>query len=69
MLRLLLADAFLDEPAGGDAGEEAVARLAGADEHDQVAAVERHVTLLLPEPKDQSEPLDVEVEFKGSIGR
>lgn len=28
-------------------------------------AVERHVTLLLPEPMDRSEPFDIEVEFKG----
>jgi len=34
----------------------------------KTAAVERHITLLLPEPKDRSEPLDVEVEFKGGVG-
>jgi mannose-6-phosphate isomerase-like protein (cupin superfamily) len=34
----------------------------------KTAAVERHITLLLPEPKDRSEPLDVEVEFKGAVG-
>jgi mannose-6-phosphate isomerase-like protein (cupin superfamily) len=34
----------------------------------KTASVERHITLLLPEPKDQSEPLDVEVEFKGGVG-
>lgn len=32
-------------------------------------AVERHITLLLPEPKDRSEPFDIEVEFKGGVGR
>lgn len=32
------------------------------------SAPERHMTVLLPEPPDRSEPWDVEVEFKGGVG-
>jgi mannose-6-phosphate isomerase-like protein (cupin superfamily) len=34
--------------------------------NNRTSAVERHVTVLLPEPLDRSEPLDVEVELKTS---
>jgi mannose-6-phosphate isomerase-like protein (cupin superfamily) len=30
--------------------------------------VETHLTFLLPEPPDRSEPFDIEVEFKGGVG-
>jgi mannose-6-phosphate isomerase-like protein (cupin superfamily) len=36
--------------------------------NNRTAAVERHVTVLLPEPVDPSEPLDIEVELKGAVG-
>lgn len=36
--------------------------------NNRTTAVERHVTLLLPEPVDRSEPLDIEVELKGAVG-
>jgi hypothetical protein len=31
--------------------------------NNRTTGVERHVVLLLPEPKDRSEPFDIEVEF------
>lgn len=34
----------------------------------RTSAVERHVTVLLPEPMDRSEPFDIEVELKGGVG-
>jgi mannose-6-phosphate isomerase-like protein (cupin superfamily) len=34
----------------------------------KTAAVERHVTLLMPEPKDRSEPFDIEFEQRGPAG-
>jgi mannose-6-phosphate isomerase-like protein (cupin superfamily) len=36
--------------------------------NNQTSAVERHITVLLPEPMDRSEPLDIEVELKGGVG-
>ena len=35
--------------------------------NNKTSASERHMTLLLPEPKDRSEPFDIEVEFKGAV--
>jgi mannose-6-phosphate isomerase-like protein (cupin superfamily) len=34
----------------------------------RTSVVERHVTVLLPEPMDRSEPFDIEVELKGAAG-
>jgi len=34
----------------------------------KTSAVERHITVLLPEPMDRSEPFDIEVELKGGVG-
>lgn len=34
----------------------------------KTSAMERHVTLLIPEPKDRSEPFDIEYEKKGAAG-
>jgi mannose-6-phosphate isomerase-like protein (cupin superfamily) len=36
--------------------------------NNRTSAVERHITVLLPEPLDRSEPLDIEVELKGGVG-
>ena len=36
--------------------------------NNKTSAVERHITVLLPEPLDRSEPLDIEVELKGGVG-
>jgi mannose-6-phosphate isomerase-like protein (cupin superfamily) len=36
--------------------------------NNRTSAVERHITVLLPEPPDRSEPLDIEVELKGGVG-
>ena len=36
--------------------------------NNKTSAVERHITVLLPEPIDRSEPLDIEVELKGGVG-
>jgi len=34
----------------------------------KTSAMERHITLLMPEPKDRSEPFDIEFEQKGPAG-